>query len=103
MSSSSFILLTPRLVVVPTPLAVHNQSFLGLYASVHADASFCEIGFGASYPVQNWTEEQTAEVIRTRDIARSWEPRNMGDFAVGLRSTAQIDPMNARTVSGIDN
>lgn len=103
MSSTSFVLLTPRLVLVPTPLAVHNQSYLALYASLHADAAFCEMGFGANFPAKDWTEEETREIVLTRDIARCWQPRNMGDFAVGLRSAAQLDQFTARPISGIDN
>ncbi|EUC41595.1 hypothetical protein COCMIDRAFT_8710 [Bipolaris oryzae ATCC 44560] len=100
MSPNSFILLTSRLVLVPTPLAIHNKSYLNLYASLHADASFCVMGFGASFPVRNWTEEETREIILTRDIARCWENRNMGDLAVGLRSTAQIDQLTPRLITG---
>ncbi|EMD95352.1 hypothetical protein COCC4DRAFT_34387 [Bipolaris maydis ATCC 48331] len=103
MSSQSFILLTPRLVIIPTPLAVHNKSYLNLYASVHADASFCEMGFGAHFAPRNWTEEDTRETILTRDIARCWRPRNMGDFAVGVRSTAHIDQLTTRPVTGTND
>ncbi|USP74897.1 hypothetical protein yc1106_02171 [Curvularia clavata] len=103
MSSNSFVLLTSGLVIVPTPLVLHNQSYLGLYASLHADAAFCEMGFGASFPPKNWTEEETRKVILTRDIARCWQPRNMGDFAVGLRSTAQLDQFTARPISGTED
>jgi RimJ/RimL family protein N-acetyltransferase len=99
MPLQSFIL-TPRLILIPTPLAVNNSSYLSLYASLHADASFCEMGFGASFPVKNWTEEETRQTILTRDIARSWQPRNLGDFAVGLRSTAQVDQLTARPIVG---
>lgn len=100
MASTSFILLTPRLVIVPTPLAVHNQSYLALYASLHADAAFCQMGFGPHFPPRNWTEEETREVVLTRDIARCWQPRGLGDFAVGLRSTAQLDQLTTRAITG---
>lgn len=91
-----FAILTPRLILIPTPLAISNASYLALYASLHADASFCEMGFGASFPVKAWTQNETRQTIATRDIARSWEKRNLGDFAVGLRPTAQIDHMISR-------
>lgn len=101
--SNSFILLTPGLILVPTPLAVNNISYLNLYASLHADATFCEMGFGASFPPRNWTEAETRETILTRDIARCWQSRNMGDFAVGVRSTAQIDQLITQPITGTND
>lgn len=103
MASSSFILLTPRLVLIPTPLAVNIKSYVNLYASLHADAAFCEMGFGASFPARNWTEEETREIILTRDIARCWQERHLGDLAVGLRSTAQIDQLTTRPITGTND
>jgi RimJ/RimL family protein N-acetyltransferase len=86
-----FIILTPRLILVPSPLAVSFPSYLSLYAALHADTAFCEMGFGNGFPAVTWTEEQTRESITTRDIVRCWGKRGMGDFAVGLRMQEQHD------------
>ncbi|RAR10733.1 alpha/beta-hydrolase [Stemphylium lycopersici] len=94
--ASPFAILTPRLILIPTTLAISNTSYLALYASLHADAAFCEMGFGPSFPVKAWTQDETRQIIVTRDIARSWEKRNIGDFAVGLRPTAHIDHIVSR-------
>ncbi|KAJ6024136.1 hypothetical protein N7540_004933 [Penicillium herquei] len=43
------------------------------------------MGFGAHFPPRQWSDDETRDVIQTRDIARCWKVRGMGDFAVGLR------------------
>ncbi|KAJ5438848.1 uncharacterized protein N7458_009846 [Penicillium daleae] len=83
--SEPFAILTPRLVVVPTPIAVHIASYRALYAKLHADVEFCRMGFGESFPARNWNDDETREMIETRDIVRSWQRHGLGDFAVGLR------------------
>ncbi|OGM50900.1 hypothetical protein ABOM_000695 [Aspergillus bombycis] len=80
-----FVILTPRLIVLPTPQAVASSSYRRLYASLHADKAFCEMGFGVHFPPRQWSDDETRDVIQTRDITRCWEVRGMGDFAVGLR------------------
>lgn len=80
-----FAILTSRLVLLPTPVAISSNSYRALYAKLHADADFCRIAFGSHFPAQNWDDNETRNVIRTRDIARCWDRRGMGDFAVGLR------------------
>ncbi|KAF3399917.1 hypothetical protein F1880_008315 [Penicillium rolfsii] len=80
-----FVILTPRLVAIPTPIAVHVTSYRTLYAELHADVGFCRMGFGERFPVRNWNDDETRDTIQTRDIERSWEKRGLGDFAVGLR------------------
>jgi RimJ/RimL family protein N-acetyltransferase len=94
--SEPFIILTPRLVVIPTPIAIHITSYRALYAELYADAGFCRMGFGASFPAQNWNDDETRDTIQTRDINRSWEKHGLGDFAVGLR------PQPNSGVSGAD-
>lgn len=81
-----FIITTPRLIVVPTPIAVSQKSYRSLYAALHADAGFCRMGFGPNFPVRQWDDEETREIIQTRDINRSWKRYAIGDFAVGLRA-----------------
>lgn len=80
-----FVILTPRLVVIPTPIAVHVTSYRALYAELHANAGFCRMGFGERFLVRNRNDDETRDMIETRDIQRSWEKRGLGDFAVGLR------------------
>jgi RimJ/RimL family protein N-acetyltransferase len=86
-----FAITTPRLIIVPTPIAVSVKPYRQLYAELHADASFCEMGFGSHFPVRNWTDDETRDVIQTRDIGRSWRRYAIGDFAVGLRGPVQSD------------
>lgn len=86
-----FALTTPRLIIIPTPIAVSVKSYRSLYASLHADASFCEMGFGSHFLPRNWDDDETRNVIQTRDINRSWAKYSIGDFAVGLREPAQAD------------
>ncbi|KAL4962725.1 GNAT family N-acetyltransferase [Aspergillus stella-maris] len=80
-----FLLLTERQILVPTPIAVHLPAYRALYASLHADPSFCHMGFGEHFPARQWSDDETRHVIVTRDIDRSWKKRGLGDFAVGLR------------------
>ena len=83
----SFAILTPRLIIFPTPVAVSSNSYRALYSRLHADATFCQIAFGEHFKARNWSDDETREVIETRDIARCWNPRGLGDFAVGLRKS----------------
>ncbi|KAJ5414628.1 hypothetical protein N7509_001255 [Penicillium cosmopolitanum] len=96
-----FAITTPRLIILPTPIAVSLKPYRQLYAALHADASFCEMGFGTHFPVRNWTDDETRGVIETRDIGRSWRRYAIGDFAVGLRETVQSD-QNPSRISIID-
>ncbi|KAJ5176297.1 uncharacterized protein N7482_002174 [Penicillium canariense] len=82
-----FALLTARLVVVPTPIAVNVASYRTLYAALHSDVDFCKMGFGEHFPARGWSDDETRQVIETRDIERSWRRHGLGDFAVGFRAT----------------
>lgn len=83
-----FAILTTRLIVIPTLTAVSSKSYRTLYAALHADATFCEMAFGHHFPPRTWSDEETREVIHTRDIQRCWGRRDLGDFAVALRPSA---------------
>ncbi|KAJ5342790.1 hypothetical protein N7541_011914 [Penicillium brevicompactum] len=83
-SFEAFAILTPRLIIIPTPIAISFSSYRALYSSVHADVAFCEMAFGHHFPPRTWSDEETRDVIQTRDIQRCWKRRGMGDFAVGL-------------------
>ncbi|PLN86839.1 GNAT domain-domain-containing protein [Aspergillus taichungensis] len=89
-----FVLLTPRLIIVPTPIAVSLSSYRALYSDLHADVAFCEMAFGHHLPAQRWSDAKTRDVVQQRDIGRCWKPRGMGDFAVGRRmaSPPESDP-----------
>lgn len=80
-----FAILTARLILLPTPVAISSKSYRALYAKLHGDPEFCQIAFGDHFPPQNWDDTETWNVINTRDIVRCWKQRGMGDFAVGYR------------------
>ncbi|EPE36536.1 Acyl-CoA N-acyltransferases (Nat) [Glarea lozoyensis ATCC 20868] len=82
-----FILLTPTLFLIPTPIAMSIQSYRTLYRNLHANAAFCTMGFGSHFPPREWSDPETETSIRTRDVARCWGVRGMGDFAMSLRTS----------------
>ncbi|KAJ5474223.1 Acyl-CoA N-acyltransferase [Penicillium sp. IBT 31633x] len=88
-----FAILTPRLILVPTLTAVSLSSYRALYSELHANVKFCQMGFGHHFPARKWSDEETRDVIQTRDIDRCWRKRGLGDFAVALResSTSELD------------
>ncbi|KAG9234415.1 GNAT domain-containing protein [Amylocarpus encephaloides] len=86
LSSSPFALLTSKLILFPSFLACNTHSYRSLYRAVHANAAFCAMGFGDGWPAQTWTDEEAREWMMTHDVIKSWEKRNMGDFAMGLRT-----------------
>ncbi|KAJ5554325.1 hypothetical protein N7513_004284 [Penicillium frequentans] len=91
-----FAILTDRLVLLPTPIAVFSATYRKLYARLHADAGFCRMGFGSDFPLKNWSDSETHSFIETRDIDRNWKKYNLGDLAVGLRGSSQSDDKNVR-------
>ncbi|KAJ5993151.1 hypothetical protein N7451_008875 [Penicillium sp. IBT 35674x] len=94
--SEPFAILTDRLIVLPTPIAVSSVTYRKMYARLHADAGFCRMGFGSRFPLKNWNDSETKSFIETRDIDRNWKKYSLGDFAVGLRGSSQPDDKNAR-------
>lgn len=86
-----FAIITDRLVVFPTPIAVSSATYRKMYARLHADAGFCRMGFGSRFPLKYWNDSETGSFIETRDINRSWKKYSLGDFAVGLRGSPQPD------------
>ncbi|KAJ5964993.1 Acyl-CoA N-acyltransferase [Penicillium vulpinum] len=93
-SSEQFAILTPRFILVPTTTAISFNSYRALYAELHANVDFCQMGFGHHFPARSWNDEETRDWMRTRDIERSWQKRNLGDFAVGLRGPSTFEPGN---------
>ena len=89
--SESFAILTPRLIIFPTPIAVSSKVYRALYAALHADENFCQVAFGEHFKARIWSDDETREWIETRDIGRCWNPRGLGDFAVGLRKSVGLD------------
>lgn len=84
--SSPFVLTTKRLIIIPTPIAIRYSAYIQLYGGLHASEAFCQMAFGPHFMARAWSEEETRNVIVTRDMARCWKPRGLGDFAVALRS-----------------
>ncbi|KAF3048251.1 hypothetical protein E8E12_011484 [Didymella heteroderae] len=84
--SKPFLLVTERLVIVPTPIAIGYDRYVQLYGSLHASEAFCQMAFGPHFVARDWSLEETRNVILTRDMARCWKPRGLGDFAVALRT-----------------
>ncbi|KAJ5607591.1 hypothetical protein N7537_004210 [Penicillium hordei] len=96
-SVEQFAILTPRLIIVPTPTAVSFKSYRALYSDLHANVDFCQMGFGHHFPARVWSDEETRDGIQTRDIERCWQRRGLGDFAVGLRGPSTFEPDNHPT------
>ncbi|KAI9037474.1 GNAT family N-acetyltransferase [Aspergillus affinis] len=98
-SFEPFAIQTPRLIIIPTPIAISSKSYRALYAELHANERFCQIAFGEHFKARRWSDDETRGVIETRDIARCWKPRGLGDFALGLRES--ISPEDVPCLSGI--
>jgi RimJ/RimL family protein N-acetyltransferase len=99
---SPFILVTDRLVVVPTPIAIRYNAYIHLYGSLHASEAFCQMAFGPHFLARKWSDEETKDVVLTRDLGRCWKQRGMGDFAVGLR-TGVVAGDSGRRLEGEEN
>jgi RimJ/RimL family protein N-acetyltransferase len=85
-----FVLLTERLIIVPTPIAVDILPYVDLFRAMHANPDFCAMGFGPDWPPISWTQDECRDFTRRRDIAKGWHVTGMGDFAVGLRKQADF-------------
>ncbi|KZM20934.1 uncharacterized protein EKO05_0006339 [Ascochyta rabiei] len=83
---SPFVLVTTRLIIVPTPIAVRCIAYVQLYGSLHANEAFCQMAFGPHFLARDLSDEDTTNMIVTRDLERCWRRRGLGDFAVGLRT-----------------
>ena len=79
-----FILLTNELIIVPTPIAIFVPAYRAFYQRLHATPAFCEMGFGLHFIARQWSDDETRDIIRRRDVELSWKERGIGDFAVGL-------------------
>lgn len=89
-----FVLVTERLVIVPTPIAIQYDDYVQLYGSLHASEAFCQMAFGPHLLAREWSMEDTRNTIFTRDLERCWKGRGLGDLAVALRSKEdRSDPM----------
>lgn len=78
-----FALLTPRLLLLPTPLAIDCSAYLDMYARLHSSSDFCITAFGPDFTIQNWDIAERTAIVQ-REILSSWAVRGMGDFAIGL-------------------
>ncbi|WAO85436.1 N-acetyltransferase domain-containing protein [Fusarium falciforme] len=88
-------LIKSNLILIPTPVAMSSPSYRAFYTSLHANTSFCEMGFGEHFPARSWTDEETYEIISTRDVNHDWRNRGVGDFAVGL-----LEPQDHKRILG---
>ncbi|EEU40920.1 uncharacterized protein NECHADRAFT_76515 [Fusarium vanettenii 77-13-4] len=88
-------LIKSNLILIPTPVAISSPSYRAFYASLHANTSFCEMGFGEHFPARSWSDEETYEIISTRDVNNDWRNRGVGDFAVGL-----LEPEDHKRILG---
>jgi RimJ/RimL family protein N-acetyltransferase len=82
--SKPFAILTPRLILLPSYLAIDNPSYRTLYSSLHRMPSFTTMAFGSAWGTKDWDTSTILPII-TREIQRSWQVCGMGDFGVGLR------------------
>ncbi|KAF2629745.1 hypothetical protein BU25DRAFT_409011 [Macroventuria anomochaeta] len=80
-----FVLITERLIIVPTPIAVRFNAYVQLYGSLHASEAFCQMAFGPHFLARKLSDEGTKNAIFTRDLERCWKRRGLGDLAVALR------------------
>jgi GNAT superfamily N-acetyltransferase len=81
---SPFLLLTPRLILLPTPSAISVVAYRKMYQHLHTLQVFCEMGFGLSFKLRtDWDDERWQAAIE-REVTRSWKFRGMGDMAVGI-------------------
>ncbi|KAL4894246.1 GNAT domain-containing protein [Aspergillus ambiguus] len=104
-SFESFAIITPNLFILPTPIAVSLVKYRTLYARLHSDESFCQMGFGPHFAARHWNDDETRKVIEIRDINRSWKRYALGDFALGLRpgslkATLQKDDHKGSVIKG---
>lgn len=101
---SPFLLLSPRLVILPTPSAIHVRAYRDLYAHLHSLPEFCEMGFGEDFPARHWDEKSRYEEI-DREVKRNWNSIGLGDMAVGLiPETSGIDSLQqvGRKIPSLD-
>lgn len=88
---SPFLLVSPRLIILPTPSAIHVRSYRDLYAYLHSLPKFCEMGFGEDWPARMWDQKARYEQIE-EEVERNWHSIGLGDMAVGLiPETSQIN------------
>lgn len=78
-----FVLLTSRLIIIPTPISIELPEFRAMYAHIHSLPAFCNMAFGPHWPPRDWTDEQCKGSINA-GMNACWKIKGMGDFSVGL-------------------
>lgn len=78
-----FALLTPRLVILPTPFAVKVKAYRSLYSRLHSLPEFCTMAFGDQFEVRTRDDEEMIPWI-TSEVDRNWNVKGLGDCAVGV-------------------
>lgn len=102
---SPFVLVSERLVFVPSPMAINVRAYRDLFARIHADSAFCEMGFGQDFPVRSRNDQEAREFM-LGDVNKRWGMKGMGDFAVGWltsKKTGQpvLDATLGRPLQGL--
>lgn len=82
-SDGTFALLTPYLILLPSPSAAAVKPYRTLFRKLHADAAFCAVAFGEDFEPIVWSDEEVKKFLLERDAATRWMRSGMGDFAVG--------------------
>jgi RimJ/RimL family protein N-acetyltransferase len=85
-----FAIQTPRLIIIPSFLAIDNHAYRDLYSSLHRMPNFTTMAFGSAWGIKDWDSE-TIHALISREVQRSWQIRGIGDFGVGLRVTTAKD------------
>ena len=99
----SFLIVTDRLVLVPSPTAVKARPFRDFFRAVHADKGFTSMGFGDDWLPSTWSDDEVHEFILGRDVARRWGVRQMGDFAVAVTQERLFDVSRGRLILNAKN
>ena len=91
-ASADFAILTSRLVLLPTPIAINIHKYRALYSFLHSSHEFCDMGFGPHFPARETDDKEITSWIE-REVKRSWEVRGLGDFAVGVWNCEVPEPV----------
>lgn len=60
------------------------------------------MAFGHHFLAQRWTDQETRDVIQSRDIERCWKIRGLGDFAVRFRPRSKMNEVGNQHLSETD-
>ena len=81
-----FAIITPRLIILPTPSAISIPAYRLMYAHLHSLPSFCTMAFGHHYLPRETSDPDMITHLQGK-IASTWTSTGLGDCAVGLLSS----------------